>query len=354
MTPSISVIIPLFNHEKYIAKTVDSVLQQTHANFELIIIDDGSSDSSRSIVSTISDNRLRFFTQENRGAHATINRGIELATGDYITILNSDDIYYPDRLQIFIDILTQSPEIDALFSRVEAINDDDSHYLLFPNAPKHHIPLERTVPQRRLAVDLLGINIVTTTSNIICKKEVFDEIGTFNNYRYCHDLDFFLRLFNKKNVQFVNTPLLKYRCHETNTLKENAALVHFESAIVLFDFLRANTPEDLFPGLSQPQAMAHFFSILVNHRIDRLFYVLSQFDQWGTSWEAVKEELLMNTDHPLRITCLHYINDCLVEDKERKARNIAKQQKLTANKTTPRKVLSFYKKFFNKVSRYFT
>ena len=94
--PKISVIIPLYNHEKYINEAVYSVLGQTFSDFELIIINDGSNDGSEEVVKKIKDKRIKYYYQENKGAHNTINRGIEIAKGEYIAILNSDDMYHKD------------------------------------------------------------------------------------------------------------------------------------------------------------------------------------------------------------------------------------------------------------------
>ncbi len=310
--PLISVIIPLYNHEKFIYNAVASVVEQTYENLELIIIDDGSTDNSVAVASAISDSRITILTQENIGAHATINRGIASAKGDYITILNSDDQYYSTRLQTFVDAMERDTAIDALFSRVEAIHDDNEHYFLFGNTPKHHIPLKRDHPDQRVAADLFGVNIVTTTSNLFCKKEVFADIGVFKDYRYCHDLDFFLRLFHLKHVRFINEPLLCYRVHSTNTLKEDSAMVDFETAIVIADFLHNYPPQQLFSGLPPPQAMAHFFSILHNRRLDRILFILFQYSQDKTSsWEEIKNTLLHDKAHPFRITCLKSIQDDL-------------------------------------------
>ncbi len=329
MPPLISVIIPLYNHEKFIYEAAVSVLEQTYDNLELIIIDDGSRDNSVATVSTISDNRLKLYTQKNIGAHATINRGIASAKGDYIAILNSDDIYYPTRLQTFVDAIEKDKTIDALFSQVEAIHEDNKHYFFFSNTPKHNIPLKRDHPDQIFAADLLGINIITTTSNLFCKKEVFDEIGLFKNYRYSHDLDFSLRLFHQKHVRFINEPLLCYRVHAANTLKEDSAMVHFETAIVLADFLQKQPPKLLFPGLTPAQAMDNFFSILHNHRIDKILYVLFQFSQEENSWQKLKNTLLQDNSHPFRITCLKNLQESLAHE-ERQHNTEDRLKKLSA------------------------
>lgn len=91
MKPAISVVIPSYNHARYIERAVYSVLHQTFHKIELIVIDDGSRDDSLSRLARIKDSRLKVFSQENQGAHATINRGLHMAREHYLAILNSDD-----------------------------------------------------------------------------------------------------------------------------------------------------------------------------------------------------------------------------------------------------------------------
>jgi len=95
----ISVIIPAYNHEKYITEAISSVLNQSYHDLEIIIINDGSTDSTEQRILSIHDQRIQYVSQKNSGAHSAINRGISLAQGEYITILNSDDLYLPQRLE---------------------------------------------------------------------------------------------------------------------------------------------------------------------------------------------------------------------------------------------------------------
>lgn len=110
-TGRVSVVIPLYNHARYIAEAVASVLDQGELLRELIVIDDGSRDASAEVMAGLAagDARIRFLTQENRGAHATINRGLALATGEFVTILNSDDAYLPGRFAALVRALDLDP-----------------------------------------------------------------------------------------------------------------------------------------------------------------------------------------------------------------------------------------------------
>ena len=100
--PLVSVVIPAYNHERYVGAAIESVLEQTYSNFELIVVDDGSTDRTADIIKKYSDKRISYYYQENQDAYNTINRGISLARGQFIAILNSDDIYHKKRLETLL------------------------------------------------------------------------------------------------------------------------------------------------------------------------------------------------------------------------------------------------------------
>ena len=111
----ISVIIPLYNKEKCIRKTIDSILNQKgFSDFEIVVVDDGSTDESCRIVETISDNRVVLYHKKNGGVSSARNYGALLAKGNWITFLDADDLFYPDALSIFQNLISRYPD-DELF-----------------------------------------------------------------------------------------------------------------------------------------------------------------------------------------------------------------------------------------------
>ena len=120
-SPLVSIIIPAYNHEKFVGAAVESVLNQSHSDFELIVIDDGSTDKTASVVKSFEDERLNYHYQDNQDAFNTINRGLGLAKGAFIAILNSDDIYTPGRIERLLT-LQQSLKADFLFTDVAPID----------------------------------------------------------------------------------------------------------------------------------------------------------------------------------------------------------------------------------------
>lgn len=121
---TVSVIIPVYKVENYIAATVQSVLDQTYENFELLIIDDGSPDSSIEICQQFTDPRIKIIRQENRGVAAARNTGIRHAQGEYIALLDADDLWVPQKLEKHVEHLDNSPEVGVSFCRSAFIDQE--------------------------------------------------------------------------------------------------------------------------------------------------------------------------------------------------------------------------------------
>ena len=184
--PYISIIMPIFNSEHTISASVDSVLTQSFTSWELILVDDGSTDASRRISEklTESDSRIRVFTQKNSGPSSARNFGIEKSRGKYIAFLDADDIWGPNRLLDATYRFADAPETGVLFSRVRFVDAiSGKPGTLTP----HYAELD--------AVTLLAENPVCTTSNIICRRSVLEHVGRFKaGLDYAEDQDWLVRV----------------------------------------------------------------------------------------------------------------------------------------------------------------
>jgi glycosyltransferase involved in cell wall biosynthesis len=309
--PLISVIVPLYNHAQYIEATIASVRSQTHKNFELVVVDDGSTDTSPQLVKSVDDPRVFYVYQENQGAHAAINNGIALSHGDYISILNSDDLYAPDRLETCLKTINTDERIDAVFSFIDYI--DESGLLLKSSDGtderwKSGWSKYSFSEDHPLYLQLLQGNFLKTTSNLFCKRSVFSRFGVFRNLRYCHDYDFFLRLAFAGKAELIHRQLLQYRVHGGNTLKEDSALVDFECAWVIADFLFSH---DILNGAgeSDTATITRLFNGVHVHNGERIVMALLYW--WGLrecSGES-RMELLTDADHPFRRDALLYLRN---------------------------------------------
>src|SRR5260221_10489262 len=121
--PLVSVVIPSYNHAAYVDQAVRSALAQEVDGLEVLVVDDGSTDDSVEIVRGITDPRLRLLTQDNQGAHAAINRGLQAAGGEHLSVLNSDDRYAAGRLAAALVVFRRSPEVALVGSWIELIDE---------------------------------------------------------------------------------------------------------------------------------------------------------------------------------------------------------------------------------------
>ncbi|MGR9051114.1 MAG: glycosyltransferase family 2 protein [Gammaproteobacteria bacterium] len=290
--PEVSVIIPLYNHSQFIKEAVDSVLQQSFEDFELIIIDDGSKDDSYQVAKSIVDSRIRLYQQQNQGAHNTINRGISLAAGTYIAILNSDDIWMPDRLQKCIDVFNGDASIAAVFSRVECIDADGALIRRQQEEMPNFFGIEKPSDYESLPVSmrLLRGNFLYTTSNLVCRKSVFDELEAFKDLRFVHDYEFFLRLTSRFGTFIIEEPLLKYRYHDRNTINESPTDSVFETGLVLSDYLMSLPVAELQDNGRQFESMERLYRLLNTFGSDRLIIMLLLFGRNKDLFAMMKAE----------------------------------------------------------------
>ena len=165
--PKISIIIPLYNANRYIAGTLQSVLKQTYSNFEVIIVDDGSTDRGVEICQAFNDPRIKIIRQANRGLPGARNTGIRHAQGDYIALLDSDDLWSPHKLDRHISHLEQNPDVGISFCYSEFIDESDKRLGLYQKSKR----LIGIMPD-----DILCRNPVGNGSSAVIRRSVLQDI----------------------------------------------------------------------------------------------------------------------------------------------------------------------------------
>jgi len=245
---NISVVIPAYNHENYIGPAIDSVLSQTYQDFELIIVDDGSTDKTADVIKGYSDKRIHYYYQENQDAFNTINRGMDLANGEYISILNSDDVYTPDRFQRLLDV-QQKTGAQCLFSDVIPISDAGEEFVGpdFGWNVWHRKNRDFFKESGDLYCAFLKGNFMVTTSNLFMTKSAAKKVGKFCSLRYLHDYDFIFRMmlaFPDQVHYLAGEKLLYYRIHDGNTLGEAAITGREQDQDIIKKYMLARIPDD--------------------------------------------------------------------------------------------------------------
>jgi glycosyltransferase involved in cell wall biosynthesis len=311
MTPLVSVVIPSYNHGRYIAAAVRSVLEQSLHDLELIVVDDGSHDDSLAVLAKFDDRRMRVVAQQNRGAHAAINAGLDLAQGEFLAILNSDDVYHRERLAALVSELRSDPRRGLAASHLEIIDAQGvvtgvkhGYRDLSPYALPHPERSFRAGDDLRHA--LTTENYLATTSNFVFTRELWRTLHEFRPLRYAHDWDFALRAARCSEIVLLPRPLLQYRIHGANTIRERGALLAFESCWCMVTHL----PMILRDALSEsPHVLQQMLHSLHHHDAGGMF-VAALFAQLSGRSDAEREALavqLLDPQHPLRRTHLEYL-----------------------------------------------
>jgi len=213
-TPLISVIIPCFNAENTLWETVQSVQLQSYKNSEIIIINDGSTDKSAELAEQLAkEKRIHVIHKPNGGVSTARNCGVNAAKGEYIAFLDADDIWHKDKLQAQLHFLKQNKSIGVCYSRVRFTSPSGKslhQYSAIPNKPL-------------TAVDLLVENHLCTSSNIMCRKQIFIDSGGFDtSMSYAEDQEWLIRVALKTQwkIAGVSEVLLDYRT-QTNSLSSS-------------------------------------------------------------------------------------------------------------------------------------
>lgn len=240
-SPLVTVAMPSYNHRRFICQAVDSVLQQMHENLELIIVDDGSSDGSAELLRSRygGDRRVTVFQRENRGAHHTINEAIGRGRGEFVAVLNSDDLYEPTRLSTFIRAAEQRGGHPFFGISALRIVDEKGKPSLGSGPLTYYTSvLDKFDGEPDNAAFWVG-NLAMTSSNFFFSRNVFDRIGGFAGLRYTHDWDWALRALDHYELVRMDQVLLQYRVHGSNTIAEGKLWKHVaENAYVFANAFR--------------------------------------------------------------------------------------------------------------------
>jgi glycosyltransferase involved in cell wall biosynthesis len=235
-SPLVTVVIPSFNHRRFIIQAVESVLAQTHTHLELIVIDDGSSDDTVDALRARygQDARVSLVARDNRGAHQTINEAIGRGRGEFVSILNSDDVYEPERLSKLVEAARQRGGHPFFgISGLRVVDEAGKPSQKSGPLTYYASVLDKFLGEPDPAAFWVG-NLAMTTSNFFFSREVFEGVGGFSPLRYTHDWDWGLRAAERFKLVRLDEVLLHYRVHGTNTIAESNIWKHIAENAYVF------------------------------------------------------------------------------------------------------------------------
>lgn len=207
----VSIVIPTYNRSELLRKAVESLQAQTYQSIEIIIVDDCSSDDTEETVKNMKDKRIRYIKHErNKGGSEARNTGIKQANGRFVGFLDSDDQWLPEKLEKQLSVFKQNPFAGVVYTGVNVVKGGEV--------------IETVTPQHKgnLLKMLLERNCLNTTSSILVKKELLDEVGGFDGaLPSCQDWDLYLRLARISNFDFVKDPLVLFFEHDGERITTN-------------------------------------------------------------------------------------------------------------------------------------
>lgn len=222
----ISVILPVYNGERFIDCAIQSVLAQEYRDFELIVIDDGSTDHTSDILHHYTDPRIRLYRQDNAGPGSARNYAMSLAKGDLFAFIDADDRYMPNKLVVQKETLDRHPEVSVVWG---------DYYQADQNLQIQRKVTSDFITNRRenLLAYMLFRNVITLPPNIMFRRECFDA-GFHYRENFYHDEDYYLllQLLEKYNFYYIDQPLYIYRRHENNLTNDTQMLQKRELEIL--------------------------------------------------------------------------------------------------------------------------
>jgi glycosyltransferase involved in cell wall biosynthesis len=208
--PKVSVIIPTYNSAPYLPEALDSVLSQSYQDFEIILVDDGSKDSTKEVIRPYL-NKLTYLYQDNKGSSSARNLGLNVADGDYLVFLDADDILFPDKLCHQVRFLDSNPDIDVVYSngyRFKISDDGREYKKLFSKSGYLNVHLGN--PQ--VSLSIISIHCPFPLFTAMARRETVEAVGGFDEELMAlEDWDLWYRVANKATFYYLDILVGKYR-----------------------------------------------------------------------------------------------------------------------------------------------
>lgn len=211
---SVGVVIPTFNAAEFLPQAIDSVLKQTVAVDDIVVVDDGSTDQTQNVIKRFIENGIRYIRQNNQGSAGARNTGVESLSTDYVCFLDTDDSWLPDKTAVQRRILDREPRV-GLVSGNQIFWDPD-------RSIKKLRTFSQTRPKEIFNKRLALSNVVGNPSMVMIRRSVLEDIGLFNPaLRFGDDWDMWIRIAARTEIAFADEAVAIYRWHHNNQSRQN-------------------------------------------------------------------------------------------------------------------------------------
>ncbi|MFC1657044.1 glycosyltransferase [Candidatus Moduliflexota bacterium] len=214
--PAVSVVIPVYNGEKHIREALESVFKQTYQDYEVVCVDDGSTDSSHEIIKGYGK-RVVCCKQENAGPSSARNKAIRMSRGEFVAFLDQDDVWYPDKLEQQVGYLKRNPDVAMVHSNINISMDD--------KVVHNGLEIGKRQYGSNVFEELCLGNFINSIT-VVIRRTVLDKIGHFDEaFRMAQDYDLWLRVAAEYKIAFQDEIMGEYRLHDNNSSRGNIEVV---------------------------------------------------------------------------------------------------------------------------------
>ncbi|SEM69178.1 Glycosyl transferase family 2 [bacterium A37T11] len=278
--PEITVFMAAYNTERYIGEAVESILNQSFEDFELLIVNDGSTDRTREVVLQFTDSRIKLIDNpSNMGLTYTRNVALTEARGNYIAVLDSDDIALPNRLKRQYDEMQSRPELALLGSQ---------SFIIDSQGKLEDENLNIKVGAELVKVTLL-FNNTYVNSSVMFKTDVFRELKGYREFAPVEDYEFFLRISDRYAVDNLDEHLVKYRRHDHNISK-----LKVEKALSLLKDIKEQQLEKLLVNPDKKMAAILFWPDPEIHSLDEVLQMFILLKEANEQKKVYDDEIFAN------------------------------------------------------------
>ncbi len=279
----VSAVITAYNSEEFVAGAISSVLEQTCAVDEILVVDDGSTDRTRNVVESFSQRGVRYTYQANQGPGAARNCGIRETSGELLAFLDADDVWLKDKIESQRDFLTEHPEVALISGFAWWWNMIEDRRFISGETPKGLASLRR---------DLLVYNKIGNPSRVMLRRSVLADVGVFDEtIRWGQDWELWIRIATRHNVAILPKPVILYRWHEKN-------LSHTRRWDRLYSYwnVSRHAIQATQPVWQRPWLMLRSWSIFTHRRAN---YMIREK---GPRWRAIAYAVAAFFSYPLEMS----------------------------------------------------
>lgn len=256
-TPRVSVLLTCFNHLDYLPACLEGIEGQTYQDFEVVALDDGSTDGTREYLAARAGQLRVELNEENLGTYGTLNRGLELARGEFIAVLNDDDVWHPEKLRRQVELIDECPDIGLVHT--------DGCFIDGSGAVLEGSPLGFEFPRTRtgdVLLDLCYANKIIASAALV-RRQCFEDLGGFDpSYFGSGDWQMWIRIAEQWQVGFVEERLTDYRVHGANASHKLERIWRDDEALRSWLMPRFAMWEGRFPAKDLRRAEAHNLACL--------------------------------------------------------------------------------------------